>query len=73
SRQGTGNNHASDNTSEQIYMLSLSVPLLGWCYHWHGCSPSPVWQYWNNSRQGTGNNHASDNTSEQIYMLSLSV
>ncbi|MBC0547502.1 fimbrial biogenesis outer membrane usher protein [Escherichia coli] len=29
-RQGTGNNHASDNTSEQIYMLSLSVPLSGW-------------------------------------------
>lgn len=27
---GTGNNHASDNTSEQIYMLSLSVPLSGW-------------------------------------------
>ena len=22
-----------------------------WCYHWHGCSPSPVWQYWNNSRR----------------------
>ncbi|MGL4127192.1 fimbria/pilus outer membrane usher protein, partial [Escherichia coli] len=29
-RQGTGNNNASDNTSEQIYMLSLSVPLSGW-------------------------------------------
>ncbi|MGU0171535.1 fimbria/pilus outer membrane usher protein [Escherichia coli] len=27
---GTGNNHASDNASEQIYMLSLSVPLSGW-------------------------------------------
>ncbi|MCV5779308.1 fimbria/pilus outer membrane usher protein, partial [Escherichia coli] len=29
-RQGTSNSQASDNTSEQIYMLSLSVPLSGW-------------------------------------------
>ena len=29
-RQGTSNNYASDNSSEQIYMLSLSVPLSGW-------------------------------------------
>ena len=28
--QGSGDNHASDNTSEQIYMLSLSIPLSGW-------------------------------------------
>lgn len=29
-RQGTDDNHARDNTSEQIYMLSISIPLSGW-------------------------------------------